>query len=137
MKGKLKKILLVAGVIFLLGASYALYVWYKPARDVSDETAIKISAVAIFDSFTLNENNANKLYLDKAIQVTGVVSEVKKNQSGETVILLKTNDPIFGVNCTCKDDPGAIENGATIHFKGICTGFNSDVVINRGVVIKN
>ncbi|MEO8713043.1 MAG: hypothetical protein ABI405_13010, partial [Parafilimonas sp.] len=120
----------------LIGLSYAYYVWNKPARDVAEETGIKITAVAIFDSFSYNENAANTLFINKAIEVTGKVSEVKKNQAGQTVVYLQSSDPVFGVNCTFKQDPGIIEKGSTITFKGICTGYLSDVILNEGIIIK-
>ena len=58
------------------------------------------------------------------------------NQAGETVVYLQSSDPVFGVNCTFKEDPGAIEKGSTITFKGICTGFLSDVVLTGGIMVK-
>jgi len=103
---------------------------------VQDEKAVTIAATAIFDSFTVNETKANELYLNKAIQVTGEISEFKKNQDGQAVVYLKSTDPVFGVNCTFKEDPGPLEKGTTITFKGICTGYLSDVIINQGIIVK-
>ena len=120
----------------MAGAGYAYYMWNKPARDVTKERGIEITAVAIFDSFSNNEQSANLQYLNKAIEVTGRVANVKKNQAGETVVYLQSSDPVFGVNCTFKKDPGTIAKGSTITFKGICTGYLSDVVINQGILIK-
>ena len=136
MRNKGRIILSVIFILVLVGVSYGLYVWFKPQRDVKDETAIVISANAIFDSFAVNEKRANDLYLNKAIQVNGKVSKVLKNQNGQAVVYLETNDPIFGVNCTFKEDPGPIAKGSTITFKGVCTGYLSDVVINQGIMIK-
>ncbi|CAN5540912.1 hypothetical protein BH10BAC2_BH10BAC2_37370 [soil metagenome] len=131
-----RKILIVITLLLLAAISYGLYVWNKPQRDVQDEKAVTIAATAIFDSFTVNETKANELYLNKAIQVTGEVSEFKKNQDGQAVVYLKSTDPVFGVNCTFKEDPGPLEKGTTITFKGICTGYLSDVIINQGVIVK-
>lgn len=131
------KILIGVGVVLTSLASYGLYVYYKPARDVKEEAGIKITAQAIFDSFTVNENKANQQYLNKAIEVSGTVAEIKKNQEGQAVVYLKTSDPVFGVNCTFKEDPGAVAPGNTIRFKGICTGYLSDVIINQGIIVKD
>lgn len=131
-----RKILTVITVLLLAAVGYGLYVWNKPQRNVQDEKAVPIAATAIFDSFTVNETKANELYLNKAIQVTGEVSEVKKNQDGQAVVYLKSTDPVFGVNCTFKEDPGPLEKGTTITFKGICTGYLSDVIINQGIIVK-
>ena len=131
-----KKILAALIVIIVVAFCYAYYVWNKPARDVTKEQGIRITAVAIFDSFTDNEPAANAAFLNKAIEVTGKVADVKKNQAGETVVYLQSSDPMFGVNCTFRQDPGTITKGSTITFKGICTGYLSDVVVNEGILIK-
>ena len=136
MKTWKKRFLILILVVAAGGLGYAYYLWNKPARDVSKEEGIRITAAAIFDSFTNNEQGANASFLNKAIEVTGKVSDVKKNQAGETVVYLQSSDPMFGVNCTFKEDPGAITKGSTITFKGICTGFLSDVVINNGILVK-
>jgi hypothetical protein len=103
---------------------------------VTKEKGIQITAAAIFDSFSNNEQSANVQFLNKAIEVNGKVSDVKKNQAGETVVYLQSDDPVFGVNCTFKQDPGTITKGSTITFKGICTGYLSDVIINEGIMVK-
>ena len=136
MKKGRRAILIFITAILLAGISYGIYVWNEPHRNVNNESGIEISAAAIFDSFSINETRANQLYLDKAIQVTGEVADYKKNQAGETVVYLKTSDPVFGVNCTFKNDPGLLEKGAVITFKGICTGYLSDVIINQGIIVK-
>jgi len=136
MKGWKKNSLIVIVIVAVVLIGYALYLWNKPARDVSKERGIHITAMAIFDSFTHNEQAANTSFLNKAIEVTGTVAEVKKNQAGKTVVYLQSSDPMFGVNCTFKEDPGLIAKGSTITFKGICTGYLSDVVINEGILVK-
>ena len=119
----------------MAGVGYGVWIWNEPPRDVAGEKGIEITATAIYDSFTQNEARANRLYLNKAIQVTGEIAEIKKNQAGQVVVYLKSNDPIFGVNCTFKNDPGTLQKNATITFKGVCTGFLSDVVINQGIIV--
>jgi hypothetical protein len=136
MKRNGKIILGIIALIFIAGAGYGVYMWNEPHRDVTNEKGIDITANAIFDSFSQNESRANQIYLDKAIQVTGEISEVKKNQAGQVVVYLKSDDPIFGVNCTFKNDPGPLQKNTTITFKGICTGFLNDVIINQGILVK-
>ena len=136
MKNSRKKILLGTGMIFLLLVAFGLFEYYKPTRDVKEEEGIKITAEAIFDSFTVNENRANQAYLNKAIEVSGIVTDIKKNQEGKAVVYLKTSDPLFGVNCTFKENPDSVIPGSSITFKGICTGYISDVVINQGIIVK-
>ena len=132
-----KLILGVITVIIISGFSYAYYLWNKPARDVSNEKGIRITAVAIFDSFENNEQAANVSFLNKAIEVSGKVINIKTNQAGNTVVYLQSDDPVFGVNCTFKQNPEKIEKGDNIIFKGVCTGYLSDVILNEGILVNN
>src|ERR1044072_762183 len=127
-----KKIVFSVVVLLILGGiGYGLYVWNMPARDVTNEKGIEITASAIFDSFSADEGKANSRYLNKAVQVTGEITEVKKNQAGQVVVYLKSGDPMFGVNCTFKKDPGPLQKNNVITFKGVCTGYLSDVIVNQ------
>lgn len=136
---KWHKIVLSVVVLGALAAgSYALYVYYKPHRDVTKEKGVQLSAQNLYDAFKTNEADANAKYLDKAIELTGEVGAVSKNQDGNTVVDFKTNDPMVVINCTFKTDPGTLTPGQTITFKGICTGYipDANVVINEGVLVK-
>jgi hypothetical protein len=133
------KVVLIIGVIGILAAAGAVYyVYNKPHRDVTKEKGVQLSAQGLYDAFRTNEAEANKLYLDKAVEMTGEVAEVSTNQDGKTVVNFKTNDPLVVINCTFKENPGALQPGQTITFKGICTGYipDANVVINEGVLVK-
>jgi hypothetical protein len=136
---KWHKIVLTVAILGALAAGgYALYVYYKPHRDVTKEKGVQLSAQNLYDAFKTNEADANAKYLDKAIELTGEVGAVSKNQDGNTVVDFKTNDPMVVINCTFKTDPGTLTPGQTITFKGICTGYipDANVVINEGVLVK-
>ncbi|HEX6914206.1 MAG TPA: hypothetical protein VF145_03135 [Chitinophagaceae bacterium] len=137
---RLAKIILLFLLFGLLAfgivKGYIYYLNHKPHRDVSKEQGIRVTARQIFSEFQANESLANQKYLNNAVEVTGEVAEAKTNQDNKAVVLLKADDPVFGVNCTFKEDPGPIQPGTSITFKGICTGFLSDVVINEGVLVK-
>ncbi|MBV9989311.1 MAG: hypothetical protein JO301_16655 [Chitinophagaceae bacterium] len=133
------KVVLVIGVIGLLAAAgLVYYVYNKPHRDVSKEQGLQLSAQNLYDAFRTNEAQANKLYLDKAIELSGEVADLTTNQDGKTVVNFKTSDPLFVINCTFRDNPGDLKPGQIITFKGICTGYipDANVVINEGVLVK-
>jgi len=70
------------------------------------------------------------------MEVTGTVSEILTNQDGRSVLVLKTNDPLFGISCTMTDDISRVQPGMSVTIKGICTGYLSDVVITNGILIE-
>jgi len=118
--------------IFALGA---WYVFFKPARSIRQEQAIIVKATDIYNAYLHNEKSANDLYLDKAVTIAGKISEVKTNQQGQQVIILETEDPIFGVVCTMAN-PVTTSKGKEISIKGFCTGYTTDVVL-RDCIIEN
>ncbi|MBX9783667.1 MAG: OB-fold putative lipoprotein [Chitinophagaceae bacterium] len=128
----LKPIILI---LILIGIATAVYVWFfewnKPKTEVADADAIKIEAATLFNAYTKDEASANKLYLEKVLQVNGEVTEVIQNEEGLKVVLLKTEDAMFGVNCTLEQKNITVSKGEKVTLKGICTGYLTDVVLIR------
>lgn len=139
MKNKnLKRMLLIALVLGLIGASVGTYLWFKPVEKISSmETEISVPANELFNAFETDEAAANEMYLNKVLEVTGVVREVKSNENGLPSVIFETDDMIFGVMCEFESQQGAeaINAGDLLTIKGICTGKLLDVVLNRSELI--
>jgi hypothetical protein len=135
-----RKILVAVSAIFItavLGTWF--FVFYKPThfkRDVADEKAIIISAPELVKAFQENETTANTTYLDKSVEIKGEIVEAKPDQSGLTMVTLKSNDALAGVLCTLKFTDTSLKAGQIITVKGICTGFLSDVVLKEAIIVK-
>ncbi len=138
MKKWLKVLLILFGIGIIAAGGMIYWFYNKPARDVTKEKGVQLTAQNLYDAFKTNEADANAKYLDKAIELTGEVGAVSTNQDGNTVVDFKTNDPMVVINCTFKTKPGTLTPGQTITFKGICTGYipDANVVINEGVLVK-
>jgi Tfp pilus assembly protein PilV len=135
------KVLLIVVVIGILGAAGVVYyVYNRPHRDVAKEKGVQLSAQALYDAFRTNEAEAYEKYVNKkvAVEVTGQVGEVSTNMDGNVVVTFKTNDPLAVINCTFKENPGSLQPGQTITFRGICTGYFPDdnVAVNEGILVK-
>ena len=128
MKPVVKKVLLAVVVVIAVALAYGMYQWFKPARNVQTESAVTVTAPELYKSFQANEKDTR--YLDKAVQVSGTVSETKTNQQGKTVCILQTDDLIFGINCTFKKNT-TLQPQQQVVIKGLCTGYLSgaDVVL--------
>lgn len=128
--------------VFLVGLFLAAGVWYyvfvcakNHHRSAADETCIVVSAGNIVKEYQANEAASNTKYLNKALQISGLVSEVKKDQIGNTTVTIKSEDPFASVFCTLTDKETALPVvGKQVSVKGICTGFLSDVVIADAVL---
>ncbi|HEX4957355.1 MAG TPA: hypothetical protein VFV46_04205 [Lacibacter sp.] len=127
------RLFLLAAV--LLSVIVILYVWFfiwnKPQVNVSDADAVKVEAAALFTAYSSDEQLANTNYLEKILEVTGKVTSVTQNAEGFTVVLLQTNDPMFGINCTLEQKNVTVREGDTVTLKGICIGYLTDVVLIR------
>jgi preprotein translocase subunit YajC len=130
----------ITGIIILIlivaGSVVAYFMWNRPQRNVENEKGIQVTAAQLVKEYQANEAEANKKYLDKAIQVTGSVTEVKNNQDGNSTISLASDDAFTGVFCTLKEKIADMNSGSTVTIKGICSGMLSDVRLREAVVVK-
>ncbi len=127
---------IIAGlsILILMLIGYKLY--NKQHRSIESEIFIPISASQLFDDYENDEENSDKKYLNKVLEVNGVVSDVLTNQHDEPVIFLKTNSPLYGVSCTMiKFIDSEIQPSMNVTIKGVCKGYLSDVIITKGVQI--
>jgi len=85
-------------------------------------------------AYEADEPLANSQYLDRILEVDGVISEISKNQKGEMVIALQGTD-MGTVRCTVEGSaPAAVSTGEKAVLKGICTGYLTDVIMVRCVL---
>jgi tRNA_anti-like len=127
---------LILGLLVIsVSALGAWYVFFKPGRSIDREQAIPLKSTDIYKAYLHDEKSANAHYLDKALVITGKISEIKTNQQGQQVIILETEDPIFGVVCTMARSV-TTSTGKDISIKGFCTGYTTDVVL-RDCIIEN
>lgn len=130
------KVFVVFLVLFIVIGFVAAYVmWNKPQRQVENEKGIEITSAQLVKEYQANEAEANKKYLDKAIEVTGTVSDLKNNQDGKSTVTLASEDAFTTVFCTLKEKPVNVTAGNTVIIKGICSGMLSDVRLRESVVV--
>jgi tRNA_anti-like len=133
-----KRNLQITGLLVLafltLGATIAYRMYNKPHRSVENETALTITAEELALAYTKNEANADKEYLDKPIQVTGLIADIASNQQNKQVIVLQGTD-LSGVQCTLDQNTAELKKGSSVAIKGFCTGYLTDVILDRCIVV--
>ena len=129
--------LLIAIVLIICaGAGFAYYEYNKPPLTAAEMSAVPVSAVDLFKNYATNEQQANQFYLNKALQVSGTVIDVKQDSSSQSSqIILDGGDPMFGVACTLDAVQQPVKPGDHITIKGICTGFLNDVILIKSVLV--
>lgn len=124
----MKKII-IALVIIGIG-TFAYMQYNKPHRNIAEETAaFKLTANELYDTFSENEMEANKKYLDQTIEVKGRIVDISKDQNQKSIITLEAeNAMIGGVMCTLDEDV-ILEENEEVNLKCKCTGFLEDVIM--------
>ncbi|MEO8412689.1 MAG: hypothetical protein ABI472_03485 [Ginsengibacter sp.] len=131
-----KKILFTAIVMLIIVAGGVVYHEYnRSSPDVASLDAKPVTAENLFKDFQTNEQGANKMYLNRPLEVSGKVLEVKQNQDEPSQIILDCGDPFFGVACTLDKLQKSVHPGSLVTVKGICTGYLNDVIIIKSLLL--
>jgi hypothetical protein len=78
--GKKFKIVAILLVVLIIGLFSYNYVMTSGGRDLEKETSeFCVSATAIFGDFSANAEMATKKYLNKAVEITGKVTNITEN----------------------------------------------------------
>lgn len=134
----LKYLVLVIAVV----AGVGYYMWNKPKQSIERKQADYVMVPEnLLQEFQVNEESANKKYLDKIVSVKGKINSMKADTKGITSIQIDTGDPLSNISCQLTKDQSekntALKEGGDIQVKGICTGILMDVVLVDCVVEAN
>ena len=103
--------ILVLGIILAVGYNYI----YKDHRVIEHETPdFIITSNSIFLEFSKNQKASETKYLDKTIEINGMVTELNKND-------LTLDDKIF---CKFKETVTNVNLNDEIKLKGRCIGYD-------------
>ena len=130
-----KKNIYIALAVVLLGAVIGGIVAYKmynmPHKDfAASKPDFEVTAQAIFDEFTADENASTQKYVsgDKTVQISGVVvSFTQENDSTATLAVADKQGGAAIANCNIMPEffaqASALQAGQAVKVKGQCTGF--------------
>jgi hypothetical protein len=135
------KFWLVGTIVLAFGAGIGLFLYNLPQRAVATEApAFRLTARELVARYNREESQANALYLDQVLEVTGPVGQIITGSSGETTLILREEGEVFGVICTLDGDQPEmvrqVKPGETVKVKGLCTGMLMDVVLVRCVLLE-
>lgn len=130
---KIIGIITITALVIIGGVYYYVFIYSKNNhRNVATEKSIALTAAQLAQAYSMNEDSANKQFLDKTISVTGEVITVQEDSLVN--VTLKSNDAFINVYCTLQSNQPKPDSGKTITIKGICTGKLSDVVLTDAII---
>ena len=148
-KSLFKKLLIAVAILAVLGAAAAFYiykyVYNKPHKDYkSAEPAMILRAKRLYTDYTANRENADKRYLDKVVEIEGVITTVEVVDSLVVVVFAYRAGEFGdeGIRVTMlpeyNEEAKRLSILKPVKLKGHCTGYNgTDVIIESGSVIEN
>lgn len=134
----MKKILVSVLLLAIIGGLIGYKMWNMPHDDVSKGKAdVVISCEELMSSYEKSEEEANKKFLEKTVEVKGKVAKVEKTEEGTTIVL-GSPESLTGVRCEMLDiNSGAdVKEGEDVVIRGKCAGSLMDVVMQRCVRMK-
>jgi polyisoprenoid-binding protein YceI len=135
----MKKKLIIIGVLLLIAALVGFLVikmMYKKAeRNVATEQAMVVSPIQLSTLYKNAEDSANALYLNKTIQLTGIVNAYTTDSAGQHYITIKLADTLPSISCALSDKYKSINVPDTVTLKGICVGILSDINLINCIII--
>lgn len=134
----MKKIIFILVILFAIATSFYYYTFvYSKThhRNAQAEASVVITADSLSAAYQADEQKANVKFLNKAVEVTGTILSIDKDQANHTTLLMGKADAFSNVSITLSStQPITQKVGETITVKGVCTGSLSDVIINEGVI---
>lgn len=114
---KKKLLILVIAILTLLFIGYKFI--YKEHRNIAEEKASIVETVAlIYSAFSTDETNANTKYLDKTIEVKGIITSI--NETTKNIMLDSKLNALFD-----GEIPTDVKINDSIVVKGRLVGYDS------------
>lgn len=135
-KKLIRNLFIVVLVLLVVGVAVGYRMWNKPHDKVEDAEAKTIASAQLVSAYNENEQDANKNYLEQALEVSGTVAEANVNQDEKLVVMLEGGEGY--VVCTMRDANEKAEQGQAIKVRGFCTGLSllGDVGLTDCVIVK-
>ncbi|MEM0932946.1 MAG: hypothetical protein AAGJ12_10790 [Bacteroidota bacterium] len=130
-------------LIFLTGLGLLGYLYRATNKrpnenNLTTKTEVRVKSQDLLTSFISDEALANATYVEKTIEVEGVVKEVTFLNNRYTVILQGSGEYMC-IICDMKNDQTQVvqklAKGDSVILKGICKGFLMDAILLNCVLL--
>ena len=124
-----------------VGGYFAYKAWNKEHANAAEIESLKVDAGKLLRAFQTNENDANKTYLSRVLEVEGDVSEIGAD-SAHKIMLSVPDEMMEGIVVSLDkryaENAKNIKTGMRIKVKGFCSGYLqlSGVVLNDAVLVE-
>ncbi len=131
-----KKILLIITIAATSAIVTGIFFFKKTRPNLKNiQPALTITAIDFYTTYQQDEIKANAKFLDKVIEVKGVVESTQ--QTDTTLSIQLKGGETGGINCSIATNREIIKpplKGAVVIIKGKCSGFLMDINLSDCVI---
>ena len=117
---------LLALIIFITIVGCGICNRSESNKEKLKDPEVTVSAETLIKDYRENEVSADDKYRNKVLEVTGVVSQVKKESLSRIIVILQKPNTYLGVKCQLdkeyKEEAGELRTGDEITVIGKCAG---------------
>ena len=111
-----------------------------PDKSITKQTSdFSLSAKDFAKEYETDQTGSDKKFIDRIIEVKGVIDEISTDQNNSTVFILRDKESSTGVLCTLSGKATGkmkkYKKGDTITIKGTCSGMLFEVVMNKCIIV--
>ena len=139
MKPWIKIAIAVVFFITLTVIGVGLYLFNKQHSDLQNVNPdYVITAVDLQKAFEDDETSAIAKYVNRVIEVSGIIESVKAGEKNVLNITLKTGSDLSSVICTFPPATSSMNllSGNYVVIRGECSGFLMDVLLNNCTLVR-
>jgi type II secretory pathway pseudopilin PulG len=136
MKTLIKILAVLAIVLFI---AYLIVVNLPQANIKGKDAVETISAVELYDAYSKNEKQANRIYTGKVVQIAGEIDEIYSDENDAPVVVLRS--PVGDLVSVVTLEPSekqkiaSHKEGDQLTVKALCSGKLMEVTLNKGLII--
>lgn len=139
MKKLIKKVFVPVLILVLAGILAAVYLYNKKGADLGKTRPdFILTAEELQQAFEADESAASAKYINKVIEVRGIIASVRQGEQNAVSITISTGSPLSSVIGTFPlvNDPSVFREGEELCFRGECSGYLMDVLLNNCALVK-
>ena len=129
----MKRVLIILIVGALMAVLFGVYEYNRPHKSLTNQTPdFSMSSMELLSDYQTDESDSDKKYLNKIIQVNGLLREVQVDHMNEISLVLEAGEEMSAVICEMEKGvykESDFTEGDQVSIKGICTGMLMDVVL--------
>jgi hypothetical protein len=126
MSKSIKVIVSILVVISIIGITYLAYLYFEPTKDIAiQKTDAQLTEQILVNDFIKDHKNADSLYKNKIVELTGKVKKIETQDSVSTLVFDNGGNFIIIANCisSVNNELKQLKEGTNITVKGIYSGF--------------